>query len=646
MKRTSGLVVPLLIPLLLAGACSDPPLGASPSTGSSSGGPPIPLHDAGLDAASDAAPDAEPDAGKEPGLGATVVAGGVLFRLWAPHATSVAVVGDFPEKTVTMSAEPEGLFRALVPGAHQGSLYHFTLDTPAGMLDRLDPHCREISAGAADCVVIDPAAYAWKSAPFARPARNAAVVYELHVGSFNVPPGASQGTLASARDKLGELADLGVNVVEIMPVQAYGGNPAGWGYNPHLYFAPKATYGRADDIRAFVDEAHQKGIAVWLDTVVNHYSGNAKAPLACYDGDCPDGSRGIYFFPPGPYAMTPWGPRPDYTAPQVAAMLQATVPWWLEENRGDGFRWDSVSNVRAIDGQGETPGGKELLVAVNELTHQAGALSTAEDLKGWDGITKPVSEGGLGFDAQWDGFGYDVPGVLVPFSDDGRNLGPIQGALQGGYAGDPFARVLFTENHDTVGNGGSRLPNKIDPQSPQSFAARRRSMLAAALLLTTPGVPMLFMGQESLAFGGFTDPPVPLGETLPAIGAKTRAFYKDLIALRRNLDGKSGGLLDTGVEILHREDSNKVIAYRRHGASGEDVVVVLNLRNKSYKEYNIGVPASGTWKIRLDADWTEYGSDFGGGQVGAVETLPVVKDGKPFTLPVKLGAYASVVFSR
>ncbi|MEO7327310.1 MAG: alpha amylase C-terminal domain-containing protein, partial [Minicystis sp.] len=216
----------------------------------------------------------------------------------------------------------------------------------------------------------------------------------------------------------------------------------------------------------------------------------------------------------------------------------------------------------------------------------------------------------------------------------------------GGYAGDPFARLLFTENHDTVGNGGSRLPSKIDPQNPQSLAARRRSMLGAALLLTTPGVPMLFMGQESLAFGSFTDPPAPLSSTLPAIGAKTRAFYKDLIALRRNLDGKSGGLMDNGVDILHREDTNKVIAYRRHGTSGEDVVVVLNLRNKSYQEYDIGVPSSGTWRIRLDAASTTYGDDFAGGQTGEVATLPVVKDGKPYTLPVKLGAYAAVIFSR
>jgi 1,4-alpha-glucan branching enzyme len=225
-------------------------------------------------------------------------------------------------------------------------------------------------------------------------------------------------------------------------------------------------------------------------------------------------------------------------------------------------------------------------------------------------------------------------------------MAAIQGALLGSYAGDPFARLLFTEDHDTVGNGGARVPSKIDPANPVSFAARRRSMLAASLLLTAPGVPMLFMGQESLALGTFASPPAPLADSLPPEGAKVRAFYKDMIALRRNLGGKSGGLLDTDVEILQRNDTNKVIAYRRHGASGEDVIVVLNLRNKAYTEYDVGVPASGTWKIRLDSDWKAYGDDFGGGQTGSVDTLVKMKDGKPYALPVKLGAYGTVVFTR
>lgn len=110
-----------------------------------------------------------------------------------------------------------------------------------------------------------------------------------------------------------------------------------------------------------------------------------------------------------------------------------------------------------------------------------------------------------------------------------------------------------------------------------------------------------------------------------------------MIALRRSI----AGLSDKGVEVLHREDTNKVIAYRR-----DDAVVVVNMRNKPYTRYDIGVPTGGDWKVRLDTDWKTYGDDFGGGQTGTITALAMQKDGKPYTLPVKLGAYAAVVLSK
>jgi 1,4-alpha-glucan branching enzyme len=326
-------------------------------------------------------------------------------------------------------------------------------------------------------------------------------------------------------------------------------------------------------------------------------------------------------------------------------MLRGAATAWLYEYRGDGMRVDSVSNIRAVDGNGTTPGGKDILLGMNGVLHAAGALSIAEDLKGYDAITKSAKDGGFDFDAQWDGFGYDVTGVLTAASDDARDLGVIDRVLHGGYAGDPFARLMYTETHDIVGNGGARLPARIDPADPSSYAARKRSMLGSVLLMTTPGMPMLFMGQESLATAPFDSAPGPLAAPTAA-GQKVRVFYKDMIALRRNLGGGAAGLAETGVDALHRNDTNKVIAYRRSGASGQDVVVVLNLRNTAYTRYDVGVPAGGTWRIRLDTDSTAYGDDFGGGQSGDVTAIAQTKDGHSFTLPVKLGAYSAVVFSR
>ncbi len=578
-----------------------------------------------------------------PFLGANVEPGGVVFRVWAPHATAASVRGEVSPTDVPMKALDGGIFEVHVAGAHAGQEYSFVLETPAAELVRVDPYCRELTTSA--CRVVDPSAYAWKTASFTPPPREKAVVYEMHIGSFAVPGGSDHGTYASARDSLAGLADLGVDVVELMPVQQSGSGPTQWGYNPQLYFAPKPSLGTLDDLRSFVDEAHSLGIAVWIDTVVNHMDGWDKAPLACFDGDCPNGASGIYYFGPGAYADTPWGPRPDFTSKEVSTMLLASVDTWMGELRCDGFRWDSVSNIRALDGAGVTPGGRELLVAANDRIHARGGLSIAEDLKGYAKITDSAQSGGFGFDAQWDGFGWAIPDTLSVASDDARDLGKVQGALEGSYDGDAFARLLFTEDHDTVGNGGARLPDHIDSANPTSWAARKRSMLGAVLLLTTPGVPMLFQGQEALATGTFESHAKPLAAPTPA-GLAIRGFYRDMIRLRRNLDGGAGALSEPGIEVFHRNDPAKVIAYRRFGASGEEVVVIVNLKNKAYTQYDIGVDSPGPWKVRLNTEASVYSADFGDGQTGSIVATAATKDGKPYTLPLKLAAYSAMVLTQ
>ena len=594
----------------------------------------------GLDASAPPPPDGAADAGAAAlPFGATVEPGGVAFRVWAPHATAAAVV--VAGTATPMAPAAGGIYVAHVSGAAAGASYVYRFTSPAGAVDRLDPYGRQIAADGRASLVVDPAAYTWQTPTFTRPARTDAVVYELHVGSFT-----ADGTLASARARLGELAALGVSVVELMPVQAFGAGHTGWGYNPQLYLAPKAALGSPDDVRAFVDEAHRLGLAVWLDVVYNHTDGWSQAPLRCFDGDCPGGAAGVYFFADPTYATTPWGPRPDYTEPRVAEMILAADDWWLGEMHGDGFRWDSVSNIRALDGQGTIPGGAELLRAANDRAHAAGATSVAEDLKGDAAITAATADPhGFGFDAQWDGFGYDIDAQLATSSDDARDLGVVQRALTGRSGGDPFARVLFVEDHDTVGNGGARLPSKIDAAAPESLFARRRAMLGGVLLLTAPGVPMLFMGQEQLATGTFASPPLPLAAPTPA-GVKMAAFYRDAIRLRRNLDGGAGGLGEGGVEIVQRNDAAKVIAYRRYGASGQDVLVLVNLANKAYTRYDLGVADPGPWRIRLSTDRAAYGADFPVGPTGSVMAVAGAKDGKPYTLSLAIGAYGALVLSK
>ena len=594
------------------------------------------------------APIALPPSGKH--MGATPYEGGVEVRVWAPNARAVAVVGELAGAAPRELASEAGtgMFAARIDGGRAGQRYRFSITTQDGtQLLRVDPRARMIVGS--ESVVVDPRAYAWKTKTFTPPARDVSVIYEMHVGSFNAPGGTNTGTFATATDKLDALADLGVSTIELMPINGHGGH--GWGYGPQQWFAPHAAYGAPDDVRRFVDEAHARGMSVVVDVVYNHYDGWPQAPLRCFDGTCPGTSAGIYFFEEEPYRKTPWGPRPNFAKKEVSDFFADNVFAWTTEYRLDGFRHDSVSNIRALDGQGTVPGGVDLLRRMNEVVEAArpGALLVAEDLKGQASVTAARTAGGLGFGTQWDGgFHWAVTSAATAANDDARNISAVRDALLGNYNGDAMQRLLYIESHDTAGNDGQRLPVRIDAQDPTSYAARKRAMLAAGVLLTAPGVPMLFMGQEMLEDTKFVPQPAPLDWAKANENASVRAFYKDMIRLRRDLDGVSGGLGGKNVAVTHMNElpGNKVIVYRRWGKAGDDVMVVVNFGAKKYVRYDVGVPAAGTWQARVDSDATKYGADFGSATPTAVSVTATPRDGLPATAAITLGPYAVVVLTR
>jgi 1,4-alpha-glucan branching enzyme len=594
------------------------------------------------------APIPTPPSGKH--MGATPYEGGVELRVWAPNAKAVAVVGEAAgaARRELTSEAGTGMFAARIDGAKAGQHYRYAITTQDGAeVLRVDPRSRMISGN--DSVVVDPRAYAWKSKPFTPPARDASVVYELHVGSFNAPGGTNTGSFTTAIDKLDALADLGINTIELMPINGHGGH--GWGYGPQQWFAPHAAYGAPDELRRFVDEAHTRGIAVVLDVVYNHYDGYDQAPLRCFDGTCPGTSAGIYFFEQDPYRKTPWGPRPNFAKKEVADFFADNVFAWTTEYRIDGFRHDSVSNIRALDGQGSVPGGVELLKRMNEVVESArpGALLVAEDLKGQASITASRTSGGLGFATQWDGgFQWAVASAASSATDDARNIGAVRDALLGQYNGDAMQRLLYVESHDTAGNDGARLPARIDAADPTSYAARKRAMLAAGLLFTAPGVPMIFMGQEMLEDTKFIPQPTPLDWAKAVSNAPVRAFYKDMIRLRRDADGVSSGLRGKNIAVTQVNESpgNKVLVYRRWSKAGDDVMVIANFGATKYTRYDIGVPAAGNWQARVDSDATKYGADFGSATPTPVAVTPAARDGLPATASITLGPYALVVLTR
>ena len=225
---------------------------------------------------------------------------------------------------------------------------------------------------------------------------------------------------------------------------------------------------------------------------------------------------GIYFYNDW-HAGHPWGQtRPDYGRKEVRQFIRDNVLMWLKEYHVDGLRFDMtlyIHNVRASDDpDGDLPDGWSLVQWINRDLRQQypGRITIAEDLQNDDRITKPVDQAGGGFTAQWAArFVHPVRAAVITPSDEQRSLDSVRGAIEGRFNGDPFQRVIYSESHDEVANGKSRVASEIDPHDPDSWFAQKRTTLAAALVLTSPGIPMLFQGQEFLEDGWFQDS-VPL----------------------------------------------------------------------------------------------------------------------------------------
>ena len=218
-------------------------------------------------------------------------------------------------------------------------------------------------------------------------------------------------------------------------------------------------------------------------------------------------------------------------------------------------------------------------------------------------------------------------------------------ALQ--YNGDVFERVIYTESHDEVANGKARVPEEIWPGNAASWAARKRSTLGAALVFTSPGIPMLFQGQEFLEDAWFHD-------TRPLDWSRTRThagivnLYRDLIRLRRNWYDHTRGLSGQHVNVFHVNNHDKLIAFHRweNGGPRDDVVVICNFANRAYGSYTLGLPRSGTWRVRLNSDWDGYSADFGNHFSYDTVADGGPKDGLPASGNVGVGPYSVIMLSQ
>jgi maltooligosyltrehalose trehalohydrolase len=425
-------------------------------------------------------------------FGATLEDDGVRFRLWAPACASVSLVLEDDGRTTTMTRLPQGLFEAFEPGVEAGALYRFLLPDGTKVPDPASRHQPQDVHGPSE--VIDPSVYAW-TADWKGLSWDDAVLYELHVGAFT-----SEGTFSAAIAKLDHLARLGVTALEIMPVADFPGR-RNWGYDGVYLYAPDSTYGRPEDFKALIDAAHQRGIAVLLDVVYNHF-----------------GAEGNYLslYAPSFFTdrhKTPWGKAINYDGPDSAFVREfiiANALYWIEEFRLDGLRLDAV---HAIADDSQTHLLEELASRVRARATSPVHLLLENESNDPARLVRR-DRAPIQYTAQWNDDVHHVlhvaatgecEGYYSAYQGDTDLLGralaegfayqgqimPYRGHPRGAPSGDlpPAAFVSFIQNHDHIGNRayGERLPLIASAQALRALAA---------IYLLLPQIPMIFMGEE------------------------------------------------------------------------------------------------------------------------------------------------------
>ncbi len=447
-----------------------------------------------------------------PALGAWLVDGGARFRVWAPVTSKVEVVLLDPETRVEpLERFHDETWGGFIEGVKAGDRYYYRIDQG----DFPDPASRYQPEGVhGPSQVVDPFSFPWTDDDWRGLRHKDLVLYELHVGTFT-PEGTFQGVLR----RLPYLLELGVTAIELMPVADFPGQ-RNWGYDGVDLFAPSRAYGKPDDLRRLVNEAHRLGLAVFLDVVYNHLGpeGNYLPTFSPY-----------YF---SPVHSNPWGQALNFDrekSSMVRRFFIENAMHWIHEYHMDGLRLDAT---HAIIDDSAVQFVAELVTRVRESVHNRHTYIIAEDHRNLNYMVRPEGEGGWGLDGVWaDDFHHEVRVALAGdnegyYRDFDGSMPRLADALNKGWlysgqfsrylkeprgtdpTGIPPRRFVFClQNHDQIGNRafGERLHHQID------HAAFRA---ASVLMLCAPATPLIFMGQEwaaSTPFLFFTDHPEELG---------------------------------------------------------------------------------------------------------------------------------------
>ena len=550
---------------------------------------------------------------------------GVLFRVWAPHAMRVSVVGDFNDwnknSNHMKNRNDDGIWELFIEGIGQLELYKYCIETPwFEKILKSDPYAFYAEKRPDNASLIyDIEGYKWHDSEWLeRRAKTDLTkapvnIYELHAGTWKRNEDGSYCSYTQLADELVPyMQEMHYTHVQLMPIMEhpFGGS---WGYQTTGYFAPTSRYGMPKEFMYFVDKLHQANIGLILDWVPSNFPKDSFA-LAKFDGTA-------LYEDEDPRK----GERPswdtclfDYSKPQIVSFLISSANFWLEVYHADGIRIGALSSMLYLDyakQRGEwipnELGGKENLEAIefvkklNTIVHEnhKGAIMCVEEVTSWPKLTHSIEDGGLGFDYKWNmGWMNDMLHYMTldskwrPFNHDNLTYSFFYAFSE---------HFLLPLSHDEASGGKGSLLSRMPGGNKNGFADLRAFI---TYMYAHPGKKLVFMGIESGQKQEWNEETV-IDWDITEDNEKLHTFFKELNALY--IETKPFYERDTiwkGFDWIHHDDfTNSVIAFKRSDEEGNEIIAVCNFRPEKHENYFIGVPKDGVYDEFFNSDDIRYG---------------------------------------